>query len=483
MKAICRALALALLLAPAASFAVKIPIPIDGATLNLSAQIQTQFLVNQNGAPDGTTPSFDIFMRRTRILVNGDASQNFTYLIQVDNANFGKYGNWTPRAIIQDAWVGWAPGGITGGSVLYFDAGILLIPFSHQLLESTTNFIAADVQTDSFRVTNSVFQGLRDTGIQVRGWAFEKKFGFRGGVYEGITPASPLLGTAPINNNQIPAVPVTITGTPPTGTTAQVAGCAITPSVGGPIVATSCLTPHRNPALGGFINFDIIGSEEGGWLYGAYKWGKDPILSIGFGDNYQSLAVRNLITNNLNDQNIFSADVYANIPMGGDAGEIVFEGTFYKNNNGTNTANTGIGAMADLGVRFGKIAPYIALDYFQATDCDLSNAPAAQQTALTAACNAQAAGAPHSADTREGKIGINYFFNKNLNHVNLEFAENHGQSTYGPTGISNANAGYAPLSLDPLTGTARRAFGGNFPAGSLRNPAYYSLLLHWNMLF
>jgi len=467
MKAICRALALALLLAPAASFAVKIPIPIDGATLNVSAQIQTQFLMNQNGAPDGTSNSYDIFMRRTRLLFNGDASQNFTYLLQIDNANFGKYGNWTPRAIIQDAWVGWAPGGITGGSVLYIDAGILLIPFAHQLLESTTNFIAADVQTDPFRVTNSVFQGLRDTGVQLRGWALDKHIGFRGGVYEGITPASPILGTAPITLNQVPTAPVAA-GTP-------LAACTITPG-GTATVATSCLTPKRNPALGAFINFDIIGSEEGGWLYGAYKWGKDPILSVGFGDNYQSLAVRNL-NNNLNDQNIFSADLYMNIPMGGEAGEIVFEGTFYKNNNGTNTANTGIGAMADLGIRFGKIAPYIALDYFSATDCDASGGQLT--VAQLATCNAQGAGTPHSADTREGKVGINYFFNKNLNHVNLEFTENHGQSTYGAGSITNANAGYTPLALDPVgASTIRRAFNAN-----LRNQALYSLLVHWNMFF
>ena len=36
MKATCRAIALALVLAPAASFATKVPIPIEGATLNVS---------------------------------------------------------------------------------------------------------------------------------------------------------------------------------------------------------------------------------------------------------------------------------------------------------------------------------------------------------------------------------------------------------------------------------------------------------------
>ena len=60
-------LAASLLLAPAA-FATKIPIPIEGATLNVSVQVQTQFLINENGAPNGTDPSYDIFVRRTRFI-------------------------------------------------------------------------------------------------------------------------------------------------------------------------------------------------------------------------------------------------------------------------------------------------------------------------------------------------------------------------------------------------------------------------------
>src|SRR6267142_6302769 len=151
MKATSKALlATSLLLAPAA-FATKVPIPIEGATLNVSVQVQTQALVNESGAPNGNDTSFDFFVRRTRLLVNGDISQNFSYLFQLDNANFGKFGNFTGRAIVQDAWIGWAPTGITGGNVIYIDAGILLIPISHHLLESTTNFITGEVHTDEFR--------------------------------------------------------------------------------------------------------------------------------------------------------------------------------------------------------------------------------------------------------------------------------------------------------------------------------------------
>src|SRR3954470_11580659 len=158
------ALGVALLLLPVASYGVNVPIPIEGATLNVSLQFQTQLVANEAGTPDGTNPSYDLFMRRTRVLVNGDISPRFSYLLQIDNANFGKFGNFTGRAIVQDAWVGWAPTGITGGTVIYVDAGLLLIPISHHLLESTTNFITADVQGDAFRFPNSPFPAFRDVG-------------------------------------------------------------------------------------------------------------------------------------------------------------------------------------------------------------------------------------------------------------------------------------------------------------------------------
>jgi len=421
MKATCRALALVLFLAPVASFAVKIPIPIEGATLNVSFQLQTQVLFNQNGTPDGQNPSMDIFVRRSRLLVNGDISQNFTYLLQIDNPNFGKYGNYNGRAIVQDAWIGWAPTGITGNNVVYIDAGILLVPISHHLLESTTNFVTADVHTDSFRFPGNSFPNLRETGVQVRGWALDKHIGWRGGIYEG--------GYAPISNPR--------------------------------------LTPKRYPEFAYFINFDLIGSEEGGWLYGAYKWGKDPILSIGHSTIYQSQALTNSL-GSLTDQLLQSADVYLNWPMGDS--ELVVEVTGYRNANGSANANTGKGFDADVGYRFGPIAPYVSYSYFQADDCD---------SALVGTDATTCAAAIETANSRNIKAGLNFFFAKNTNHLNVEFQSNHGQSAYGPGTINVATAGYVPLALDPAAaGGARRPYSTN-----LRNPAFWSVLVHWNVIF
>jgi len=175
-------------------------------------------------------------------------------------------------------------------SPLFVDAGLLLIPISRHLLESTTKFITADVHTDSFRLTGNQFPGLRETGVQVRGWWFDKTVGFRGGIYEG---------TRDIN----------------------LAGA-----------------DHKAlPQLAGFVNFDLTGSEEGGWLYGAYRWASDPVLSIGLSGLYQSLAVKNAVlpaaAQSFTDQEMASADVYLDWPMT-EQPEIVLEGTGYRSKNG-----------------------------------------------------------------------------------------------------------------------------------------------------
>ena len=223
MKVTCRALAFALVLAPAAAFATKVPIPVEGATLNISLQLQPQFLATEAGSPDGTSTAYEVSVRRTRLLVNGDLGPNFQYLVQID----------TSRAIIQDAWAAWAPLGLTGGTVVLIEAGLLLTPISHQALESTTNYITADGQNDAFRFPGNAFPANRDTGIQLRGWWRNKKIGWRGGMYEGYTPAAATLGGAPANTN-----------------TAAVANC--TPSTPG-----SCVAPKRNPMFRGFLNFSM----------------------------------------------------------------------------------------------------------------------------------------------------------------------------------------------------------------------------------
>jgi hypothetical protein len=401
--------------APMAAEAMPVPLPVDGVTLNIGVQLQMQVLANENGDASGSRWSADVFARRTRLLVNGDIGPSLSYLLQLDNANFGKYGNTSGRAIVQDAWVGWAPTGAHGSNVLFIDAGILLIPISRHLLESTTNFITADVHTDSFRLTGNQFPGLRETGLQLRGWVAGKRIGFRGGVYEG------------------------------------------TRAFNVPGADRASL-----PQLAGFVNFDIIGSEEGSWVYGAYRWSTAPVLSVGISGLYQSHAVKNAVlptsTQSFANQKLASAGLYLDLPIAGDS-EVVLEATGYSSGNGTASADTGKGFFADVGYRWRWLAPYASYEYFAADDCP--RAAAAEQ------CLSGRSGQPHAADSRNAKVGANFFFNKNFNHLNVELGINHGQSAYGPQSITAAAAGYVPKGINALLST----------------PAQRSVLLHWNVLF
>jgi hypothetical protein len=213
----------------------------------------------------------------------------------------------------------------------------------------------------------------------------------------------------------------------------------------------------------GFVNLDIIGSEEGGWLYGAYKWGKDPVLSVSLAGLYQADAFRNTdgiggtVGNPVNAR-LASASVYLNLPMS-EAAELVVEGAGYLNGYGSGNRNTGKGFFLDAGYRFGFVAPYASFSYFQSNDCS----DMLLTTAQTTTCNTNT----QLGNSRNWKAGLNFFFNKNLNHLNLEFQINHGVSGYGPNTVTVATAGYAPAGINT----------------NLRVAAQKSFLAHWNVIF
>jgi len=423
-------LGVALLLAPAASHAISISLPTQDLTLNLGLQIQPQFLVTEAGTPDGMNPRYDFSLRRVRFYVGGDVSKSFSYFFQVDNPNFGKFGNTSGRYVVQDAWVGWAPTGIDGGTVVYLDAGMLYIPISRHYYTTPMNLITADLQLDGFRFPGNPFVAFRDLGFQVRGWALDKRVGFRAMAHTGYSPASQ-----------------------PTGS------CA----TGG----AGCITPKQNPGFGAFVNLDLVGSEEGTWLYNAYRWGTSAVLSVSGAFSYQSLALRNGF-GSLTDQKLFATGLYLNLPQS-ERSELVVDATLYLNRNGSGSPNSGTGFSGAVGYRFDFIAPYVAYDYFQSSGCDASGVTPAE----FAACN----GNVESANSRNFKAGVSLFFNKNANHLNIEFGDNHGLSAYGPSSITAATAGYVPASLDPVAPRGpRRAF-----TNSLANPAFKSLLVQWTL--
>jgi hypothetical protein len=402
-----------LYLLPAASQAVNVALPTKDATLNIQFYVQPRFQLTEDGAPTGNDPAYDFFVRRTRIQANGNIGSNWQYLIQVDNANFGRYGNFTSRMIVQDAWVSWGPGGIKGDNVLLVEGGLLFFPVSRFTISSSGNYPNIDGHADVIRgLTGSQYPANRTTGLQVRGWALDKKIGFRGGLYEGVQPQ---VGTG--------------------------------------------LNPDRLPAFAGFVNFDLIGSEEGSYLYQGMLWTKDPVLSVSVAGAYQANALRTL--KGVANERALTSTVYLDVPFPGDQ-ELAAVAGGYLYGSGTGSKDTGIGASLDVGYRVGPVHPYVSYEYFNSDDCT----PAAGE--ITAAQCAQA----HTADSRNFRAGVKFHFNKSLNHLDVEFGLNRGQSQVGLTTITAANAGYVPLQAP-----------GSLPVGSIARPANKTLTMQWTAIF
>src|SRR5207248_4241424 len=181
--------------------------------------------------------------------------------------------------------------------------------------------------------------------------------GFRGGIYEGVQPTS--AATGPNYSNY--------------------------------------------PAFGGFVNFDIIGSEEGSYLYQSVYFAKDPILSISLAGTYQAQALRTL--KGLTNQRGLTSTLFLDFPL---SEELEFGAILggYLYGNGTGSRDTGKGVSLDVGYRIWFVRPYVSLEYFQGDDCT----PGSD---VTLAQCAQA----HTGDSRNARFGLAFYINKAQNHV------------------------------------------------------------------
>jgi hypothetical protein len=419
--------AMALLLPPLAARATNVKLPIEGATLNITLAIQTQALLTEAGTPDGTGWATDIYARRTRLLVNGDINANFSYYFQLDNPNFGKFGDYgaTKRLIAQDAFVSWAPTGKTGGTVVYLDAGLFFYPFNKEVMTGIGNKGTAEGHTDLARgFPGGAFPGNRTEGLQLRGWAFDKMIGFRGGIYEGQQPGA----------------------------------------------STPTINIKKNPAFAGLVNINILGTQEGAYTYQGIYFSKVPLLSFTVAASYQSQAL--VVPKGVTDQQSLHGHLFLEYPMSEDQ-EVIVYFTGYRYNNGSGSKDTGIAWSADLAFRYKWIKPYVSYEQFTSDDC-----PAELIGPAATACYVPSSGA-HSADSRNFRGGVDLYFNKAQNHLNIEFSVNHGQSAFGPQAITSGTAGYVPLSLEPATtGGPRRAIDT-----TLASPAFKSILLNWYVTF
>lgn len=259
--------------APAVSWvpAAQSPLRIDaanGSNVRFGLLMQPQFQAVGDPARDGQ--SYNLFIRRTRIMVGGSLFGVFEYFFDTDYPNLFLANNVagdggapdtavknTPGMNIQDAFITYK----ALGDMAKVDAGYMLPPLAHNAVQGATSLLGWDYLSYSFLSGNAFGSSGnpigRDMGVQVRGLVLGGHLEYRAGLFQGLRSGQ--TATDPAANNFFRAT--------------------------------------------GRVQFNLFDAETGFFYAGTYL-GAKRILSIGASADLQG------------DYKYFAGDVFADLPLG-----------------------------------------------------------------------------------------------------------------------------------------------------------------------
>jgi hypothetical protein len=155
----------------------------DGTT-NLRFGFLAQPQLEVIDTPDNTNTSKNLFFRRFRILFGGKVSDKWTFFFETDSPNLGKATAGVKDAgfiFIQDAFVTY-----NYSDAFKVDAGLILMPLSHNHLQSAATLLPVDYGPYTFTESTALGERVgRDYGAEVRGYP-AKHFEYRLGVFQGV---------------------------------------------------------------------------------------------------------------------------------------------------------------------------------------------------------------------------------------------------------------------------------------------------------
>jgi hypothetical protein len=298
-----------LLLPAVASIGLVAQTPIQfaakDATLKLGFLAKPAFEAVGNATKEGTTQNF--FVRQIRIMAGGTLGENFEFFFETDSPNLGKANADGTKAngplVMQDAAFTYK---LT--KKIRIDAGLLLVPLSHNSTQGAGNLNTWDYSAYAFLQNAGMGSSTgRDTGVQVRGvvGAKEGNLEFRVGAYQGKR------------------------------------------------LAASPVRPQSNNALrvAGFARWNFFEAENGLFLGGTYL-GTKKVLSVGLGFDRQD------------DYRASSLDVFMDLPLGTDGisgqwNHVAWDGKTWLPTLVKQTTD-----FAEFGYRFGtaKLSPMLRFE-------------------------------------------------------------------------------------------------------------------------
>ena len=154
------------------------------------AQPQAEWLTTA----DGTDTAQNLYLRRLRLITGGKVNEKFSFFIETDSPNLGKGASTGKKAeaniYLQDVILTYAFRG-----EIQLDAGMLLVPVSHNSTQGATTLLAIDYGGYSFLASEPTTSCVgRDYGVQARGYALGRHVEYRLGVFQGfrdVTATSP----------------------------------------------------------------------------------------------------------------------------------------------------------------------------------------------------------------------------------------------------------------------------------------------------
>lgn len=137
--------------------------------------------------PSGKGTSTDLYIRRFRILIGGNITKELSFFAETDNPNLGKVGyssspvKGASDTYIQDAFMTYS-----FSKEFMIDAGMLLMPVSHNSEQSAASLLGIDYGPYTFLWSGPTGSRVgRDYGIEARGFLGEEHFEYRVGLFQG----------------------------------------------------------------------------------------------------------------------------------------------------------------------------------------------------------------------------------------------------------------------------------------------------------
>ena len=136
----------------------------------------------------------NFYLLRARLMFGGTIGDNITFFFQTDDPKLGlspsgssaskslTTGNSSePGFIIQDAWAAYK-----FSKYLEVSGGEMLVPNSRQGLQSTLSYYTINISPIATVANGALIESaLRDIGFQARGYFFNDRLQYRGGIFDG----------------------------------------------------------------------------------------------------------------------------------------------------------------------------------------------------------------------------------------------------------------------------------------------------------